>query len=191
MELLIFVLIARTLASTSVQEECEKCIAKSDHAFYKIIWSVSAPTEYICRSNANLISKFGYVVDSACDQEACGNLSIRPLLRHGRRYGYYDCRKQETIETSNHHATIVAVIRDYLEILLMSIVCAILVLKKRILLECINSHRQSNKAESENLQVSSECRDDPTNKADIQYDIQAKSKLVTFYTRYIVENIYS
>lgn len=144
MELFIFILIAQTVASSTVQEECEKCIAKPDHAFYKIIWSVSAPTEYVCRSNANLISKFGYVVDSACDQESCGNLSTRPLLRHGRRYGYFDCKLQDTVETSNHHARIVAVVRDYLEIFLMSIVCAILVLKKRILLECINSHRSRN-----------------------------------------------
>jgi hypothetical protein len=148
MELYILILIVSQAlglqnASSLVEDECNTCILNNQLTFYKIFWSINNPAEYTCRSSATLVSKFGYVVDSACDSVGCANISHRPLLGNSRRYGYFDCRLQETVETSNHHAKIVQIIRDYLEIFLMSIVCAILVLKKRLLVDCIQSHRNA------------------------------------------------
>jgi hypothetical protein len=124
----------------AIEPDCLACIRKEHHTFYKVIWAAAAPTDYVCRSAGTLISKFGHIVDSACDEMDCQNISSRPLLRNSRRYDYFDCRLQETIETKNRHAKLVQIIRDYLEIILMSIVCGILVLKKKILLQCIKSH---------------------------------------------------
>jgi hypothetical protein len=142
MELFVLILLLSiaTADEQEVENDCLSCIKRDRHTFYKVVWSTSAPAEYVCRSSGTLISKFGYVVDSACDEMDCANITTRLHLRHSRRYGYFDCRLQETVETSNHHSKIIHIIRDYLEILLMSIVCGILVLKKKLLIQCIKSH---------------------------------------------------
>jgi hypothetical protein len=142
---LLAILISQSLGShnvtSEVEDNCMVCVETPKHTYYKIIWNPTGPAEYVCRTTATLVSKFGYIVDSACDKNGCMNISSRPLLRNSRRYGYFDCNYKETAPISNHHAKLVQIIRDYLEIFLMSIVCAILVLKKKILMECINSHR--------------------------------------------------
>jgi hypothetical protein len=67
---------------TKVKANCVLCVETPKHTYYKNIWNPTGPAEYVCRSTATLVSKFGYIVDSPCDKNGCMNISSRPLLRN-------------------------------------------------------------------------------------------------------------
>jgi hypothetical protein len=137
------VFIMRVAANRTVEQECLECVNEKKMTFYKTVWASKDPSEYSCRKYAYSVSTFGYVVDTACIESECQNITLRPLLHNSRRYGYFYCQTQQIVDSSNHHAKVVQTVRDYLEIVLLSVVCGILVLKKQLLIDCIKSHRRN------------------------------------------------
>jgi hypothetical protein len=142
MELFILILATCSVMSdeTTIEENCVKCTADGNQVYYRVMFSPYVQSDFICRPSSALVSKFGYIVDSACDANSCRNISYRPLLKESYRYGYFDCRMDRTVPRQTEDFSLIQIVRDYLEILLLSIMCGLLLLKKKLLTECVEKH---------------------------------------------------
>jgi hypothetical protein len=142
MELFILILVAYSVMSdeVSVEKDCVKCTEDGNQVYYRVMFSPYVQSDFICRPSSALVSKFGYIVDSACDANSCRNISYRPLLKENYRYGYFDCRLDRSVPRQIENFSLVQLVRDYLEILLLSVMCGLLLLKKKLLTECVDKH---------------------------------------------------
>jgi len=131
-----FVVTTTAISSLSeIEDDCRQCTANGTQVFVKLIVEPIYQAEYVCKSSAILVSKFGIVVDRICHPTECKNITTRPISRTFSRYDLF-CDHVET-ESGSFHATILEIIKNYLEILLMSTIFALLVLKKSILEKCL------------------------------------------------------
>jgi hypothetical protein len=71
------VFIMGVAANRTVEQECLECVNEKKMTFYKTVWASKDPPQYSCRKYAYLVSKFGYVVDTACIESECQNITLR------------------------------------------------------------------------------------------------------------------
>jgi hypothetical protein len=147
---LFFLACSAMSSEVSIEDKCKTCVQDGNQVYYRVMFSPYVQSDFICRPSSALVSKFGYVVDSACDDIACKNISYRPLLRNSYRQGYFDCRLNSEVP-AKEHSPIVQLVRDYLELLLLGIMCTLLVLKKKLLTECVNRLKPLDQQEEETV----------------------------------------
>jgi len=119
------------LVSRSIEEECKSCTAEGNKMFIKILHSPFSRAKYVCRDSALLLSKFGIVADRSCSPEQCKNITNRPVMR---TFSWFEVFFEDSDFSANsNHIQVLTIIKDYLEILLVSIMIGRLLLKKSIL----------------------------------------------------------
>jgi len=135
--LILMVLLPRVFCfnlSASLISDCIHCVRNLDHTYYKIKWAVSSNETFACRSSAMLISRFAVSVETACNEEDCARVHGSSDSTIVRKYWYFACNHNSG---TNRHGKMVKIVRDYVEIVFLSLLCGVLVLKKQMLLGCI------------------------------------------------------
>jgi len=123
------------LNTSSVHSDCLKCVKAPYHTCYKIKWTTSSTPVFACRASAMFVSRFALSVETACIEEDCNALdSVLDGLRE-RRMWYFSCHHHPVNRL--RHEKLVKIVRDYVEIIFLGILCGVLVLKKQMLLRCI------------------------------------------------------
>jgi len=117
-----------------IEEDCKACTFERSKMFLKILHSPMANAEYVCRSSALLVSKFGIVADRSCSPEECTNITTRPISRTFNRYELF-CQDDST--HGGTHLHVLTIVKDYVEIVLMGVMLALLLLKKSLIESCI------------------------------------------------------
>jgi hypothetical protein len=137
--ILTLALMATAARSTdmSVEDQCKSCTYDGSKIFLKIIFRPMFRPEYVCRESALLVSKFGIVVDRSCTPDGCRNNTSTPIVRKFSRTEL-GCSDSDLSE----HGTdiqLITIVKDYVEIIVMSTFLAILLLKKSLLEKCIKN----------------------------------------------------
>jgi hypothetical protein len=126
---------------TVVEQACRHCTADGTKMYLKIIYQPLSSPEFVCRSSAVLISKFGIIVDRSCRPDQCENIFSRPITRTFSKLELA-CMDIED-STTSYHFQILTIVREYLEIILMSTILGLLLLKKSILETCIKKRTEN------------------------------------------------
>jgi hypothetical protein len=121
--------------SSVIEADCRNCTADGTKMYLKILYQPMSSPEYVCRSSAILISKFGFIVDRSCRPDQCTGISTRPITRAFSKLELA-CMDIEASTTSYHHQ-VLTIVKDYLEITFISTILALLLLKKSILEHCV------------------------------------------------------
>jgi len=123
-----------SFSNRSIEEECKACTLEGNKMFIKIIHYPFSRAEYVCRDSALLVSKFGIIADRSCTPEQCFNITNRPVMRTFTRHELF-CEDSDFSPNGNH-IQILTIVKDYLEIILMSVMIGLLVLKKSLIESC-------------------------------------------------------
>jgi hypothetical protein len=118
---------------------CRNCTADGNKIFLKVIYQPFARAEYVCRQSATLVSKFGIIVDRSCSPAMCLNFTARPITRS---FGRLELDCSDGVEYTDHYS-VITIIKDYLEIIFMSTILALILLKKSLLEKCLQKKTSS------------------------------------------------
>jgi len=125
---------------TVIEDECKSCTANKSRVYLKSIWLSNMPASFTCRESFSLASKFGIIVDRACVPEECNGIYHRPIMEsfgsksiHCLQLNFNQEQQDHTEPPSNSLHEIIKMVRDYMEIIFISVVLALLLLKKKML----------------------------------------------------------
>jgi len=144
MYLLLFCLLGvshNSIASNEIgviERDCQNCTANGTAVFLKIKFSPSSKPLYACKESTFLISRFGLIVDHSCKPSQCERIDSRPITRTST-FMDFECESPNG-KTTNFHQQILSIVKDYLEICFMSVVLALLVIKKALYTKCFEKN---------------------------------------------------